>query len=146
MRIRGIGRLRQIARWPKNRIERKVLVLIYHRISDLPSDPRSLSVTPHYFAKHLEILRQYARPMRLQQMSQALIDGNLPDRAVVVTFDDGYADNLYNAKPALERYNVPATFFLTTGYIGHKREFWWDELDRLLLQPAKLPNTLRLSV
>jgi len=84
--------------------------------------------------------------MRLQQMSQALIDGNLPDRAVVVTFDDGYADNLYNAKPALERYNVPATFFLTTGYIGHKREFWWDELDRLLLQPAKLPNTLRLSV
>ncbi len=41
---------------------------------------------------------------------------------------------------------VPATVFVTTGYIGHEREFWWGELDRLLLQPGTLPERLRLSV
>jgi peptidoglycan/xylan/chitin deacetylase (PgdA/CDA1 family) len=54
-----------------------------------------------------------------------------------VTFDDGYADNLYNAKPLLERYGIPATVFLITGYIEDKRQLWWEELVRLLLQPAR---------
>jgi peptidoglycan/xylan/chitin deacetylase (PgdA/CDA1 family) len=67
-------------------------------------------------------------------------------RALVVTFDDGYADNLYNAKPLLERYEIPATMFLTTGYIGQDREFWWDQLDRLLLQPRTLPRALQLNI
>jgi len=84
--------------------------------------------------------------MRLQQLSQALLDGNLPDRSVVVTFDDGYADNLRNAKPRLERYDVPATVFVSSGYLGHEQEFWWDELDRLLLQPGTLPERFDLVV
>ena len=140
-------RLRRIAQWPKNLLtEQRFLILLYHRIVELRSDPWSLSVAPRHFAKHLEILREHAHPISLKQLSEGLLDGNLPDRAVVITFDDGYADNLYNAKPLLERYDVPATVFLTTGYIGHEREFWWDELDRLLLQPGTLPKVLSLSV
>jgi peptidoglycan/xylan/chitin deacetylase (PgdA/CDA1 family) len=119
--------------------------LVYHRINELRSDPWALGVTPRRFAEHLEVLRDCARPIRLEQLSGALLDGSLPDRSVVVTFDDGYADNLYNAKPLLERYDVPATVFVTTGYVGSGREFWWDELDRLLLQPGTLPEALRLE-
>jgi peptidoglycan/xylan/chitin deacetylase (PgdA/CDA1 family) len=92
------------------------------------------------------VLEQHTRPIKLQQLPEALLGGELPSRSVVVTFDDGYADNLHNAKPLLESYNVPATVFLATGHIGCQREFWWDELDRLLLQPGTLPGTLRLSV
>jgi peptidoglycan/xylan/chitin deacetylase (PgdA/CDA1 family) len=65
---------------------------------------------------------------------------------VVITFDDGYVENLYQAKPLLERYGVPATFFLTSGYIGQRREFWWDDLERLILQPSRLPRDLRIMV
>jgi peptidoglycan/xylan/chitin deacetylase (PgdA/CDA1 family) len=120
--------------------------LLYHRIVELSSDPYLLGVKPQRFAEHLEILRKHGRPMQLHQLAQALRDGNLPRRALVVTFDDGYADNLYTAKPLLERFEVPATIFVTTGYIGRDREFWWDELERLLLQPGILPETLRLNI
>lgn len=146
MRIRGIGRLRRAARRLRNRFAPGVLILLYHRVVELPSDPYLLGVTPQHFAEHLEILRQHGCVMRLQQLIQALQDGNLPHRGVVVTFDDGYADNLYNAKPLLERYDIPATVFVSSGNIGQEREFWWDELDRLLLQPGTLPETLHLNV
>lgn len=143
MRIRGVGRVRQAARWFASR----ALILLYHRVIDLPSpDPFLLSVTPQHFAEHLEILREHGHLMQLQQLAQALRDGNLPRRAVAITFDDGYANNLHHAKPLLQRYDIPATVFVTTGYVGGQREFWWDELERLLLQPGTLPETLRLTV
>jgi peptidoglycan/xylan/chitin deacetylase (PgdA/CDA1 family) len=142
----GIRQIGQLARWLKNRVSPGSLILLYHRVVELPSDPQLLCVTPKHFAEHLEILRKQCRPIRLQQLAEASRNGNLPHLTVAVTFDDGYADNLYNAKPTLERYDMPATVFVTTGKMGNEREFWWDELERLLLQPATLPETLRLSI
>ena len=146
MIMRGIERLRRATRWPRSVSEGKVLILLYHQITEALSDPWGLAVAPRHFAQHLEVLRRHAQVIRLQQLSQALLDGSLPEKSVVVTFDDGYADNLHNAKPLLERYGVPATVFLTTGYTGGERESWWDELDRLLLQPGTLPEKLCLSI
>jgi len=123
-----------------------VVILLYHRITELPLDPWLISVSPCNFAEHLEILQQYNRPVRLQQVSEALRHKELPDQSVVITFDDGYADNLYNAKLLLERYDVPATFFLTTGNMRCESEFWWDELERVLLHPGSLPDVLDLSI
>jgi peptidoglycan/xylan/chitin deacetylase (PgdA/CDA1 family) len=144
--VRGLGRLPRVARRLGSRADGKVIILLYHRVAKLDSDPWALAVTPRRFAEHLEVLRQHARLMQLQQISQELRDGNLADRSVVVTFDDGYADNLHNAKPLLKRHDVPATVFVTSGYVGRKRAFWWDELDRLLLRPGALPDRLELSV
>jgi peptidoglycan/xylan/chitin deacetylase (PgdA/CDA1 family) len=147
MRIRGIGRLQRVAHRLMRRFAPTALILLYHRVGEVHSDPWALCVTPRHFAEHLEILRKHGRTTQLQQLPRALCERNLPHRpAVVVSFDDGYADNLHNAKPLLERYDIPATIFLTTGYIGYNREFWWDELDRLLLYPGSLPETLCLSI
>ena len=142
----GFGRLRQSVLRPKRRPENRGLILMYHRVANLYSDPWLLAVTPQRFAQHLEILRQHTKPMPLRQLFEGLLSGNVDDRAVAITFDDGYADNLYSAKPLLERYDFPATFFLTTGYIGCEREFWWDELERLFLQPRTLPDVLHVSL
>lgn len=142
----GLGRLRRAAGRLGSRSDGKVLILLYHRVATLKSDPWGLAVTPGRFAEHLEVLLQNGTPMQLGELSKALSDGRVPDRSVVVTFDDGYADNLRNAKPLLERHDVPATVFVASGFIGQKREFWWDELDRLLLQPGKLPERVQLSV
>lgn len=45
---------------------------------------------------------------------------------MAITFDDGYADNLHNALPILEEHNVPATIFITAGYVGQNKSFYWD--------------------
>jgi peptidoglycan/xylan/chitin deacetylase (PgdA/CDA1 family) len=146
MRIPGTVRLYRVGRRIKRRFAPHVLILLYHRVADMKQDPQLLAVTPAHFAEHLEILRRDSRPMSLQGLIVALRNGSLPRRAVVVTCDDGYADNLLYAKPLLERYDTPATVFVTTGYMGSTREFWWDALERLLLEPGKLPEALQLNI
>lgn len=139
-------RLRQVARRLKDRFASRALILAYHRVTELPNDPYLLTVTPKHFAEQLEVIRRHYFPMRLESLVDALREGRVPRRAVVVTFDDGYADNLINARPVLEQYDVPATVFVATGIVGQPYEFWWDELDRLLLQPGTLPPRLELSL
>jgi peptidoglycan/xylan/chitin deacetylase (PgdA/CDA1 family) len=79
-------------------------------------------------------------------MSRGLEQGQLPNRAVAITFDDGYAESLREAMTALERLDLRATFFITTGYLGGNREFWWDELERFLFQASALPETITLEI
>jgi peptidoglycan/xylan/chitin deacetylase (PgdA/CDA1 family) len=69
---------------------------------------------------------------------------DLPPRAVALTFDDGYLDNLEYAAPALERAGLPATFFLTTRWLEHPGEYWWDTLERVLLVGNTLPASIEL--
>lgn len=130
----------------RRRFASRALILRYHRVIDLASDPHAICIKPERFAEHMEILRKRYRPIKLQNLAQALRRGEVPQRAVVVTFDDGYADNLYEAKPLLERYEVPATVFVTTGYLEKVREFWWDELERIFLQPGTLPDQLGVTI
>jgi peptidoglycan/xylan/chitin deacetylase (PgdA/CDA1 family) len=124
----------------------RAAILLYHRVADLSSDPWGLAVTPRHFAEQLDALREYGRVVGLRQLAAAMVDGTLPNRSIAITFDDGYADNLHEAKPLLERHEMPATVFVTTGAIGSTCEFWWDELDRALLQPRRLPDTLSLKI
>lgn len=118
---------------------------MYHRVTTLPSDPNLLAVTPENFEAHLEEIRKQCLPLSLRELSESVKSEHIPNRGVVVTFDDGYADNLIEAKPLLERYEIPATVFVAAGQVGRDQEFWWDELERLLLQPGKLPEKLVLN-
>jgi peptidoglycan/xylan/chitin deacetylase (PgdA/CDA1 family) len=140
------NKVKHTVRQLKNQLFPGAIILMYHRVAKADSDPWSLCVTPKNFAEHLEVLRGYSYPVPLQQLTKRLSDRQSVHRSIVVTFDDGYADNLYNAKPLLEKYDIPATVFVTTGGIGQKQEFWWDELDRLLLQPSTLPSVLQLDI
>lgn len=121
------------------------LILMYHRIGVLECDPWGLAVSPERFADHLELLRKFGQPSPLTQTMEALSRNELFEQCLVLTFDDGYVDNLHNAAPLFERYDAPATIFLASGYIGATREFWWDELERILLGPERLPGELRLA-
>ncbi len=109
------------------------LILMYHRVAEPPVDPWELAVSPQHFEEQLEVLCRRRRPLPLATLVQRLQDGTLPSNAVAVTFDDGYVDNLHEAKPRLKARGVPATLFLATGFVGQRREYWWDELARAIL-------------
>jgi peptidoglycan/xylan/chitin deacetylase (PgdA/CDA1 family) len=112
------------------------VILTYHRVATLDHDTQHLAVTPDRFAQHLDVIVKRGRPMPLAEMLSRATSGTLPQGAVAVTFDDGYADNLIEAAPLLQRANVPATIFVSTGPILDEREFWWDELEHAMLKGA----------
>ena len=130
----------------KKRLADRAIVLLYHKIHDGPADPCLLQVRPSRFEQHLQVIHKLCRPMDVAELSRRLRSGQVPHRAVCVTFDDAYVDNLLEAKPLLERYQVPATMFATTGAAGRAREFWWDQIERIFLQPGRLPRRLRMKL
>lgn len=147
MRFPELSRLQQSATWFRRRpVPQGGLILLYHRVIEGIFDPFRLSVTPKHFAEHLEVLKQFTHPNSLRGLVQNIRDGAPLNRMVAITFDDGYTDNLTNVKPLLENYNIPATVFVATGFLEKGREFWWDELERILLQPGKLPQILCLVI
>lgn len=112
----------------------RVPILMYHEIAD-PTETRSrFAVSPTAFAAQLAYLRDAGfRTITAGAMSAILAghaDG-LPDRAVVVTFDDGYADFYTRALPVLEQYGFTATVFVTSGWVqeaGPGRMLNWSQL------------------
>lgn len=145
--LRGAGRA--LRRRLAGRQACRALVLLYHRVAEPPNDPWALAVSPANFAEQLDVLRRQARPLALGELVTRLRSGRrLPPRTIVITFDDGYADNGEIAAPALARAGVPATLFLVSGALDDAadREFWWDELERLLLTDTALPPIVRLTI
>lgn len=128
------------------------VVLMYHRVDVVEHDTWGLVVNPRRFEEQLASIRRLYRPLRLVDLAESVSSGRVPRKGVVLTFDDGYRDNLLVAKPLLERYEIPATVFVTTGYVDSGRDFWWDELGEICLAEEGLPekgeieaNDLRLQ-
>ena len=127
-----IGLLRRVVRaWPP---ARRPIVLMYHRVAPAEYDPWDSAVSPVRFDEQLAGLRRERELFPLPEFGSLLARGRLPARAAAITFDDGYACNALVAAPILRAHGLPATFFLTTGAIGTDREFWWDELARLVVE------------
>lgn len=105
----------------------RLSILIYHRILD-DSDPmRPDATTVETFSWHMKMLRDHFNPLSLSEAVQRLQAGTLPPRAVCVSFDDGYADNLELALPVLQAHAIPATVFVATAYLDGGR-MWNDTL------------------
>lgn len=122
------------------------LVLMYHRVHEASSDPWSLNVSELHFDQHMQVLSDRFSVISVANMNRAIREGHVPRRAVAVTFDDGYADNVLKAQPLLLQHEVPATVFVTAGQSNRGREFWWDELERLVIQTTTLPSTLEMRL
>jgi peptidoglycan/xylan/chitin deacetylase (PgdA/CDA1 family) len=98
----------------------RVPILMYHEIAP-PSETNShLAVSPDAFAAQLEYLHDEGfHTVTTAELSNVVAGGGatLPDRAVALTFDDGFADFHTRAMPLLDRYGFTATLFVTTGWV-----------------------------
>ncbi|MFW5910864.1 MAG: polysaccharide deacetylase family protein [Thiohalospira sp.] len=114
-----------------------VVILAYHRVVDMgreeayPGDPELVTATPEVFDTQMAELRRYYQPVPLDEVWRRWSRGQrLPRRAVAVTFDDGFADNATEALPLLQRHGIPATIFVSSGYVGQQGTFWFEDLVR----------------
>lgn len=112
-----------------------VPVLMYHKVDAIvPSDAvgRDLTVSPADFAAQLQWLRAHGiRTLTAAQLTDALARGERPERSVVLTFDDGYADAATTALPLLRRYGATASFYVSAGFVGTPRHATWRQLREL---------------
>jgi len=95
----------------------KLSILIYHRVLKQPDPLLPGEVDAASFEWQMQLLAQHFNVLPLSEAVERLKKNSLPNRAVCVTFDDGYADNAEVALPILEKLGVPATFFIATGFL-----------------------------
>lgn len=129
----------------RRRREPHGLILAYHRVASTRVDPWQICVSPERFAQQLKAISEVADVVPLPEFGQRLEAARRTRPVLAITFDDGYADNLHAALPVLEHFKMPATIFLSTGWIGRTDGFWWDRLAEILLEPATLPGSLDMK-
>jgi peptidoglycan/xylan/chitin deacetylase (PgdA/CDA1 family) len=126
-----------LQRYVASRIAGRAAVLMYHRV--LPPEAMAstcsadgIIVSTSTFRRQMETVRKYMHPMTVEAFAQALQENRLPERACLVTFDDGWFDNAVHALPILRELGVPAVVFIATDYIGTPDCFWQERLGHLL--------------
>jgi len=102
-------------------------ILIYHRIHDRPREFMLDTVAVDRFDEQMRHLGRRYRVLPLSELLDRAGQGEIPPRAIAVTFDDGYRDNFTHAYPVLRRYGLPASIFVVTGSIGTGRILWHDQ-------------------
>jgi peptidoglycan/xylan/chitin deacetylase (PgdA/CDA1 family) len=121
------------------RSARMLTVLTYHRVDEPDArpllDPALLSAAPAEFERQIAHVATRHRALSLSELLAIRRgEAELPERAVLVTFDDAYRDFAENAWPVLRRHGVPATLFVPTAYPGDRdRRFWWDRLHAAVI-------------
>jgi peptidoglycan/xylan/chitin deacetylase (PgdA/CDA1 family) len=95
----------------------RVAIFAYHRVGPNTDNWSLESLPPGVFERQMEYLQEKKR---------------LPEKAVVVTFDDGYRDNYTYAYPILRKRKIVAAIFLATGHISTDKLFWWDKVGYII--------------
>jgi peptidoglycan/xylan/chitin deacetylase (PgdA/CDA1 family) len=127
--------------------ERSLRVLMYHKVNDLPNNRMSMPVS--LFAEQMSQLGELGyQVVDLDAVLAHYLEARpLPPGAVLITFDDGYRDNLLNAVPVLREHGYPAVQFVPIAYVGetqplphekylaahgvHNPTVDWDEIREL---------------
>lgn len=115
---------------------KRLTVLAYHRIleyerPDFADAVPVVSATPAMFERQLTFIRDHFNVISLDDLRAAMMNGAaLPDKPLLITFDDGYLDNYENAVPMLKRFGFPAVIFLATSRMTERGPLWWDQLAR----------------
>ncbi len=124
----------------------RITTLMYHRVNTSETDPWGICVSIKQFEEQIQFLKNNYHVISSGDLIKQVLNHNIIEESICITFDDGYADNYTHAKPILDKYNCPATFFISTVFIGSLTTFWWEELEIILLHSIKIPGKLILKI
>jgi peptidoglycan/xylan/chitin deacetylase (PgdA/CDA1 family)/CelD/BcsL family acetyltransferase involved in cellulose biosynthesis len=122
------GKLRKFS-WSR-RTEPSVRILYYHRVND-EKDPFFPAISTALFEREMRYVAEHYPVVSLTGALDHL-KRDTGGTVIAITFDDGYQDNYVNAFPVLQRYNLPATIFLTTGALDSREPLWFEQLAQVL--------------
>jgi peptidoglycan/xylan/chitin deacetylase (PgdA/CDA1 family) len=124
----------------KARVKRPAaLILMYHSVRQDPAQDQAwiapgITHSTRVFTRHMELVAQRFNPVSLDDILLFLRgDAGLPRRAVAVTFDDGFVDNVEEAAPVLQRVGIPAAFYLVSSAIGNQDVPWYCRVRHAFL-------------
>ncbi len=125
-------------------------ILTYHRVFDPPEvypfDRGVVDVGPEAFDAQLKTLGKYFNVVGVDEVSAHFAgEEALPRNAAVVSFDDGYLDNLEVAAPILKDNGMRGVFFIATSYIEDRRIYWWDRISYLFHHARPGTNKITLE-
>ena len=121
------GGVYSFLRWWRRKTSRGA-ILLYHRVNDISEDV--LTVSTRRFAQHLVTLRRHYRVIASEQLVERVAAHEcLEESTVAIHFDDCYRDVRTNASPLLAAARMPATFFISSGFVDTTRVFEHDELS-----------------
>lgn len=130
--------------------KKRLTILAYHRIvtdDEFQSSSRKIAVSASIseFERQMCFVKQHFSIITLEKLEQWLQGkADLPERALLVTFDDGYQDLFSLVMPVLERLKIPATVFLASDFMGSNQMFQWDKVGYYFEHTALTSATLPL--
>lgn len=126
--------------WSSVAVANNAVILMYHHVSN--ETPPSTSISPQMFEQHLAYLAEHHEVVALETVVSALQQRlPLPDRAVVITFDDGYRNILDNAHAPLLKYQMPYTVFINPAVIGTRNDqLNWQQVKQMAEQGVTFAN------
>ncbi len=133
-----INKVLNIAR---DRFVKDLRILAYHRVCDHSqcndNDISLISANEEQFEWQVKHVNKNYDLISFDDLKD-VVNGKIktPQRPVIITFDDGFLDNYKNAYPVLKKHRAKATFFVSTGYIGTKDNFWFNQVYRSFQNPA----------
>ena len=119
------------------RTESELTILLYHGVTETPSagieNYAGKHIAAGLFAAQMETLRRHCAVLSIDEVVDLSRHGRpFPPRAVVVSFDDGFANNYTIAAPILDALRIPAVFYISSGMVNTNLMFWVDELEDCL--------------
>jgi len=123
-------------------------VVTFHRVLDPTRqgpyllDDGVVDASPDEFERHVRTIGRYFTPIGTDDVVASAAGVPLPKNPILVSFDDGYKDNVEVALPILKRHGVKATFFIATDYLSRRRVFWWDRINYILKRSTAARITL----
>lgn len=120
-----LGRLLFMSRVQRVLLGDRAIIVAFHSVNEdaVESD---INCTPALFEHYCRFFKTYFDVISLSELLSRLDSGKDVSSCLVITFDDGYKDNYTIAAPILKSMNLPATFFVTTGFINSNRVAPWD--------------------
>lgn len=103
----------------------RATIVVFHRVDDRYNGA-PLTCSRALFGEYCDFFARYFEVVPLNELLCLLRRGADVSRRLVITFDDGYRDNYQVAAAELQKRNLPACFFVTTGFVGSDHVAWWD--------------------